>query len=89
MQARGYGHEIGADINVYFGTQVTNADVIMSDGKSIEHVGLTPDELMLPTAADLATKRDPVLAHAVELAGGKLDSETAGGMFPVEWIKAQ
>lgn len=89
MQAKGYGHKIGTMTNIYFGTQVTDADVITSDGKSLEHVGVTPDKLMLPMAEDLAAKRDPVMAFAVELLGGKLEPEKAGAMFPVEWMKAQ
>lgn len=87
MQARGVSHESGTTTLVYFGASITNADVIMSDGKSVEHVGVIPDELMLPTNADLAAQRDPVLARAAELAGIKLDPAKAGAFFPVEWKK--
>lgn len=75
----------GADILVFFGASITEADLIMTDGKSIEKAGVTPDVLLLPTAEDLAKGRDPVLAKAVEMAGGKLDPATAGKMFPYEW----
>jgi len=57
----------------------------MKDGKSLEHVGVVPDELLLPTAADLAAGRDPVLARAITLLGGSLDAAAAGKLFPVEW----
>ncbi len=68
-----------------YGVSVTNADVIMSDGKSLEHVGVTPDELILPTAEDLAAGRDPVMVRAFELAGGKIDPVEAGKFFPYYW----
>jgi C-terminal processing protease CtpA/Prc len=57
----------------------------MGDGKSLEHTGVTPDELLLPSGADLAAKRDPVLSRAAELAGMKIDPEKAGAMFLIEW----
>lgn len=87
MQSQQHGHEVGLETVSFYGASVTNADVIMRDGKSLEHVGVTPDELLLPTAADLAANRDPVLSHAAELAGLKLDPDAAGKLFPIEWRK--
>ncbi|MFY9607231.1 MAG: hypothetical protein WAU45_01290, partial [Blastocatellia bacterium] len=64
-----------------------DADLIMSDGRSLERIGVTPDETLLPTAADIAAKRDPVLARAADVVGFQLSPEKAGGLFPIEWRK--
>jgi C-terminal processing protease CtpA/Prc len=85
MEARRYDERSGADTVVFYGASITEWDLIMSDGKSLEHVGVTPDELILPGADDLAIKRDPVLAHAVQSLGVNLSSEEAGKAFPYEW----
>ncbi|MDQ3799241.1 MAG: S41 family peptidase [Acidobacteriota bacterium] len=87
MRSRSYGQKTGVNSVMLYGVSVTDADVIMSDGKSLEKVGVIPDELMLPTAADMAAGRDAVLARAVELAGGKITPEQAGKFFPVQWRK--
>ncbi len=80
-------YEMGAERVVFWGANITNADVIMSDGASLERVGVVPDELMLPKPADMAAKRDLVLARALELAGTNIDPAKAGALFPVEWKK--
>ena len=46
-----------------------------------------PYELLLPNAADLAAKLDPVLSRAAALAGVQLPPDKAGAMFPIEWRK--
>jgi C-terminal processing protease CtpA/Prc len=65
-----------------YGATITYADVIMTDHQSLEHTGVIPDGLLLPTAEDLAAGRDPVLAWAVETLGAQLRAEEAGKMFP-------
>ncbi len=85
MQARFYPEEAGSENLVPFGVSITMADVVMSGGKSLEHVGVVPDEIILPTPADLAAHRDPVIARAVELAGGKMTPEDAGKLFKYYW----
>ncbi|HEY0547516.1 MAG TPA: S41 family peptidase [Pyrinomonadaceae bacterium] len=85
MAANWFDHQTGNGDVFFYGASVTVADVLMSDGKSLENVGVTPDEVMLPTGADLASQRDPVLAHACALAGAPVDAEKAGTFFPYEW----
>ena len=85
MEARRYSYEHGVDTVIFYGASITDADIIMTDGKSLEHVGVIPDQLLLPTADDLANNRDPVLAHAVEMCGAKITPEAAGALVPFEW----
>ena len=87
MGAYHYSHQVGIDTVTLYGASVTVEDLLMTDGKSLEHAGVTPDEVRLPTPADMAARRDPVLAHAASLLGVPLTPEKAGAMFPVEWEK--
>ena len=58
---------------ITYGVSVTINDLIMSDGNSLEHIGVMPDELLVPTAEDLANDRDPILLRAADILGIKLD----------------
>jgi C-terminal processing protease CtpA/Prc len=82
MVSRFYPLSIGMETRIFFGVEVTDADVLMSDGGRLERVGVTPDEILLPSAADLAARRDPVLARALTLAGAPTDAAAAGALFP-------
>jgi C-terminal processing protease CtpA/Prc len=68
MESKRYGEMQGADTQIFYGFSVTDANLIMAGGKSLENVGVVPDEIVLPTGKDLAEGKDPVLARAVELA---------------------
>jgi carboxyl-terminal processing protease len=87
MEARRYQYTSGMDVVAFYGASITDADVIMPDGKSLEHVGVTPDVLVLPTAGDLTARRDPVIARAAELAGATITPEKAGSLYPDVWPK--
>ena len=80
MTSRIIPHKAGL-LGVFYATSITIGDVRMSDGGSLEKSGVEPDELLLPTPRDLAAGRDPVLAHAIELAGASLTPEEAGRLF--------
>jgi C-terminal processing protease CtpA/Prc len=90
MEANLYPHDITpADIgrlpiNPYV-VKVSVADLIMGDGKTLEHVGVIPDLAVLPTAADLAADRDPMLSAAISLAGQQVDPLAAGKLIPFKW----
>ncbi|MCY4584857.1 MAG: S41 family peptidase [Bryobacterales bacterium] len=85
MQSRVHRHSSGVGRVVMYGANITNADVIMSDGGRLERAGVIPDELLIPSQEDLAAGRDPVLARAVNLIGYELSPEQAGEFFPIEW----
>jgi C-terminal processing protease CtpA/Prc len=89
MRAVLFTHTAGVDSVWTYGVQVSKADLLMSDGKSLEKVGVVPDEVVLPTQADLVAGRDPMLARAIKLAGGEVTPEKAGSLFPFRWPKAR
>jgi len=90
MEARFYPHRFpnsSFSAPPDYGAEISQADILMSDGKSLEHTGVIPDIKMVPTGSDLAANRDVVLSYAVHLAGGDLSPEEAGKLFPVQWPK--
>jgi C-terminal processing protease CtpA/Prc len=87
MEARHYSYHIGVETIIPYAASITEADLIMTDGKSLERVGVLPDELLVESPADLVAGRDTVIARAIELAGGKMTPEAAKQLFPYEWPK--
>lgn len=49
MRAIGKSYQLGADAIVPYAASITDADVIMTEGKSLEKSGVKPDELLLRT----------------------------------------
>jgi len=81
MQARLFSHFYGLDDRIGYGFSITVADLEMKDGGRLEKVGVVPDEVILPSAKDLAMGFDPALSRAVELLGFQLSPEAAGKIF--------
>jgi len=84
MESRGYQHRAGVEVVVVYYTSMTSADLVFSDGTRLEGRGVMPDEVVLPSGADLAHRRDPALARAITLAGHAITPEAAGDLFPPE-----
>ncbi len=87
MEARRYSYAAGYDMVIFYAASITDANLIMADGQSLEHVGVAPDEVSIATGVDLAAGRDPVLAHAAEITGVKISPEDAGKLFPYQRLK--
>ena len=85
MISRAHPHQLGIDVVAFYSASITEADVIMSDGKSLEQLGVTPDETLLPTPENLRARQDPVLSRAAAILGVKLDPAEAGKLFPFRW----
>ena len=87
MRSKHYDHQLGASLMLLYGVSITDGDIIMSDGRSLERVGVKPDELILPSPEDLSAQHDPVLSRAAALVGLNIAPEKAGTLFPVRWKK--
>ena len=84
MTSMQFSDQVGMGRVVFYGVSITISDLIMSDGKSLEKIGVTPDAVRLPTPEDLAAGRDPVMSYAASLFGVTLDPVEAGKLFPIE-----
>jgi carboxyl-terminal processing protease len=82
MEARLYPFGQVAPTLILYSFAVTDADLVMKDGRSLEGSGVAPDILAVPTGTDLAGGLDPVLAKAAARAGVTLDAAAAAKLFP-------
>jgi len=89
MMSRNTSMSMGTDSVILYGMNMTVADVIMTDGQSLEHVGVTPNILLRPTGEELSRSHDPVLAEAFKLLGENVSPEQAGKFFPFSWVNEQ
>ena len=84
MTSRYYPRVLGTDFDervLAYGLSITVSDVVMPDSSQLEHVGVIPNIGLLPTPQDLAEKRNPVMAFALELAGVAMDPLEAVDIF--------
>lgn len=85
MRSMYYPKKFGLDVVVYYGVSVTDANLVMTDGQSLEKIGVTPDILLLPTSSEMRDKADPVLAKALATVGVEITPSKAGTLFPFVW----
>jgi len=64
-----------------FGVVVSESALVMKDGQALENTGVEPDVWLVPSAKDLASGADPVLAVAAKMVGVALTKEQAGAIF--------
>lgn len=81
MTARFLPHSYVEHNVAYYSTFISVGELRMPDGATLEHTGVTPDETVLPSGEDLATRRDPALARAMSLAGRAMTAGEAGRLY--------
>ena len=74
-------HEVGFGRKVTYGVQVSVMDLIMADGQRLEKIGVVPDVMVLPSGADMAARRDPVMAKALSMVGLTMDPVEAATVY--------
>jgi carboxyl-terminal processing protease len=72
-----FQQHIGTEAAVFYGAQTTVAHAVFPDGKDIEKIGVTPDLMCVPEAADLVAKRDPCYDLAITTLKAKLAAGTS------------
>lgn len=64
------------------GVSLPEGEVVMADGVAVDGRGVAPDYQLLPTAADLAGRRDIVMSKALAMLKETLSPEEAYKLFP-------
>lgn len=64
-----------------FYVSVTYKDLIMSDGKTLEGIGVKPDAPLVPSGHALFEREDPILSLAALVFGAKLSPKEAGSFL--------
>src|SRR5207249_10332601 len=82
MESKGYEHRVGVDVVVFYYTALTVADLVSSAATRLDGRGVMPDEIVLPSGADLASGRDAALSRAITLAGLAITPHAAGRRLP-------
>lgn len=82
---RAVSRRAGGAVAVYYGLSITDAEFVLRDSLRLEHQGVLPDEVVVPTPGDVATGRDPALARALHLAGLEVDPAAAGRLLRRGW----
>jgi C-terminal peptidase prc len=85
MQSSQVSMEMGVDSLLLYAMSMTNADVIMTDGKSLEHTGVAPQIKLIPSPESLAMQRDPVLTAAFKLFEQDVAPEVTGAFSQYKW----
>lgn len=85
MRSMYHPQKFGFDLIIAYGVSVTDADLIMVDGNSLERQGVDPDTRVLPTPMDLRQNHDPILAAGLAAAGAEVSPQKAGTLFPFVW----
>ncbi len=80
-------YPLDTGLSSLYGVSISDAKLIMSDGFSLEGIGVTPDIVVIPTPADLAASRDPALVKAAEALDVRITPEETTTLFPYEWTK--
>jgi hypothetical protein len=64
--------------------ELTSILITSSDPMRLTKAERIPDEVILPSGAELAAHRDAALARAITLAGRPVTPEEVGDLFPIE-----